>query len=193
MTKGLHHFDVVVRDLDAAVSACRVILGLPEPVFEDLEARGARTARFPVGDAWLVLVQPLDPGGPPGRHLAEHGEGLGGGKAPADIVDAQLVAYNARDLDRFVATYSVDVEVFRPPEREPVLRGREALARFYAMNRFCHEALRAEVLKRLVVGNLVADHERIHGLPNSPIELVATYEIQEALIRRVWLLSPTAR
>jgi hypothetical protein len=43
-----------------------------------------------------------------------------------------------------------------------------------------------------VIGNLVADHERVHGLPSGVVELIATYEVVAGLIRRVWLFSPTA-
>jgi methylmalonyl-CoA/ethylmalonyl-CoA epimerase len=45
-------------------------------LYGDLSQRGVRTARFRVGETWIVLVQPTDPEGVPGRHLAEHGEGL---------------------------------------------------------------------------------------------------------------------
>lgn len=76
MLKGLHHLNFVVRDLDAAVAAWERVLGLPPALREDLPARGARTARFRIGESWLVLLQPTDPGGAPGRHLAQHGEGF---------------------------------------------------------------------------------------------------------------------
>ena len=34
---------------------------------------------------------------------------------PVDIVQEQLEAYNARDLDRFAATYSETIRIFRMP------------------------------------------------------------------------------
>ena len=108
----------------------------------------------------------------------------------ASLIDEQLIAYNARDLARFIVTYSSDVEVFRPPAPKPVIVGSAALAEFYGSQRFCHEGLRAEVLNRLVVGDLVSDHERVHGLPGGPLELIATYQVAEGRIRRVWLFSP---
>ena len=107
------------------------------------------------------------------------------------LIDEQLVAYNARDLTRFIATYSADVEVFRPPAMQPVITGSAALADFYASKRFCHEGLRAEIVKRLVVGDLVSDHERVYGLPGGSLEVIATYQVAEGRIRRVWLFSPS--
>lgn len=103
-----------------------------------------------------------------------------------DVIDEQVAAYNARDLRRFVAAYHDDVEIFRPPATEPVLRGKQALADFYAANRFCHAGLRAEILQRMIMGNIVTDHERIHGLPTGPIEVILTYEVQADVIRRAW-------
>ena len=47
--------------------------------------------------------------------------------SPAEAaVQRQLDAYNAHDSKRFVAEYTDDVRVFRPPEPEPVLAGKPA-------------------------------------------------------------------
>jgi methylmalonyl-CoA/ethylmalonyl-CoA epimerase len=66
MITGVHHLTVVVRDLDQAVERWKAILDC-EPIFEE---------RFALGNTWLALVAPYDPQGVPGRHLAQHGEGL---------------------------------------------------------------------------------------------------------------------
>ncbi len=72
----IHHINFVVTDLDQAVERFQRILGMPVASQDALPKRGALTARFQLGRAWLVLVQPIDPDGVPGRHLAEHGEGF---------------------------------------------------------------------------------------------------------------------
>ena len=38
---------------------------------------------------------------------------------PEDPVQRQLDAYNAHDLEHFVAEYHDDVKVYRPPASEP--------------------------------------------------------------------------
>ena len=76
MLKNVHHINLLVRDLDEAVQRYQQTLGISEMLYGDLSQRGVRTARFRVGETWIVLVQPTDPEGVPGRHLAEHGEGL---------------------------------------------------------------------------------------------------------------------
>jgi hypothetical protein len=101
-------------------------------------------------------------------------------------VQRQLDAYNARDLDRFVAEYADDVRVYRPPEPEPVLVGKAAFAAHYASKRFNLPALHAEVLSRMVIGNKVVDHERVVGVGDEPFEAAAVYEVVDGSIRAVW-------
>lgn len=72
----IHHINFVVEDLEAAVERFERILGQNVERRDGLPGRGALTARFKLGPTWLVLVQPTDPDGVPGRHLAAHGEGF---------------------------------------------------------------------------------------------------------------------
>lgn len=105
---------------------------------------------------------------------------------PVDPVQRQLEAYNARDLERFVAQYAEDIRVFRPPSPEPVLVGKPALARHYADNRFTLPGLHAEVVNRMVSGSIVVDHERITGLQTDVVEAIAVYAVSDGLIHAVW-------
>lgn len=75
MISGIHHINFVVADLDEAANRFEKLLGVPA-VTDPLPARGALTARFPLGSAWLVLVQPVDTDSIPAQHLAEKGEGF---------------------------------------------------------------------------------------------------------------------
>jgi len=105
---------------------------------------------------------------------------------PADPVRRQLDAYNAHDLERFVAEYSDDVQVFRPPAAEPVLSGKQAFAAHYAKNRFSLPDLHAEVINRMVAGDTVVDHERITGLQDGVVEAIAVYRVSGGRIHSVW-------
>ena len=88
------------------------------------------------------------------------------------------------------ACYAADVELYRPPEAEPFLRGRAALADHYGRHRFNRSNLHAELVGRLVVGNKVFDHERIEGLSDQAVEALVAFEVQAGLIRRVWFFDP---
>ena len=101
-------------------------------------------------------------------------------------VQRQVDAYNAHDLERFVAQYSNDVQVFRPPSTEPVLKGKAAFSAHYAGKRFNLPNLRVTIVNRMVAGNRVVDHERITGLEPGMVEAIAVYEVRDELIQRVW-------
>lgn len=72
----IHHLNFVVRDLDSACRKFESLLGIGPFETVDHATRGSRIAYCDVGESRLVLVCPYDPASAPGRHLAEHGEGL---------------------------------------------------------------------------------------------------------------------
>lgn len=109
---------------------------------------------------------------------------------PELVVQRQLDAYNARDLQAFVAQYRDDVQVFRLPAVAPVLSGKPAFADFYAQERFNLPALEAQILNRIVMGNKVIDHERISGVRAEPFDAVAVYQVIDGLISAVWFFAP---
>lgn len=75
MIRGVHHVNLLVRDLEAAMASYQRRLGARFTPVEELPGRGVRLARFRAGDAWIVLLQPVADGEPM-RHLERHGEGL---------------------------------------------------------------------------------------------------------------------
>jgi len=108
---------------------------------------------------------------------------------PAGVVQRQLEAYNARDLEAFAATYTDDVALYRMPTKEPTTVGKAALREVYRQ-RFASPNLHATILSRMVLGNKVIDHERIVGIREAAIEAVAVYEVDGGLIREVWFFYP---
>ena len=105
---------------------------------------------------------------------------------PSQPVQRQLEAYNAKDLAAFVACYHADVRIYRMPALEPAISGKDALAHFYANQRFTNTQLCAEVLQRMVVGTKVIDHERVYGMTEQPYEVMVVYEVQGDLILNAW-------
>jgi hypothetical protein len=107
---------------------------------------------------------------------------------PLEAVLLQFDAYNQRDLQRFLSAFSDDVRSHRLPDMTLVIDGKAAYGEFYASQRFVHEGLRAELLSRMVIGNKVIDHERIHGLGPEPIETAVMFVVEQGLIQTVFAI-----
>jgi hypothetical protein len=108
---------------------------------------------------------------------------------PVAVVERQLEAYNARDLERFAAQYAEDIALYRMPTQQPTTKGKQQLREVYRQ-RFAAANLHAEILSRIVMGSKVIDHERIVGIRDVPIEALAVYEVRAGLIRTVWFFYP---
>lgn len=108
---------------------------------------------------------------------------------PEGFAQRQLDAYNARDLQRFLAEYTEDVIACRLPGGEIVASGKAAFGEHYRKNRFTLPDLHAELVNRMVFGNKVIDQERVHGVAERPMEVAAIYEVTPGGICRVWFLS----
>jgi hypothetical protein len=108
---------------------------------------------------------------------------------PAAFAQRQLDAYNARDLERFLAEYTEDVAVFRLSEAHPFLLGKAAVSEHYRTKRFNLPSLHADLVNRMVFGNKVIDHERITGVQAEPLEVAAIYEVTPEGISKVLFVS----
>ena len=111
--------------------------------------------------------------------------------SPAELAQAQLLAYNAKDLEAFVACYSEDVRVWRKPGEAPSLQGRGAFRESYRNGPFAQPQVQAEIAQRIVMGNTVIDHELVHGRGGDrPQQVAAIYRCRDGLIAEVHFFSP---
>ena len=79
-----------------------------------------------------------------------------------DPVDAHVEAYNARDLDGFIACYSPDC-VMEDARGQIVARGHEQLRTRFERVFEASPKLHCEIVHRTRVGEYVVDEERITG------------------------------
>ena len=110
------------------------------------------------------------------------------GPSPEAVVQTQVEAYNARNIDAFLSTYSDNAELFEFPDKL-IARGSAEMRQRYAP-RFAEEGLHAEIVKRIVLGNVVVDHERVHRMfPEGPgvLEAIAIYQVENGKINKAWL------
>jgi hypothetical protein len=105
--------------------------------------------------------------------------------AAREIVERQLDAYNQQDLDAYVACYASDV-IVSSLNGAVTETGREALRAHYAKAFAMYPENRARLVGRLVVGNVVIDHEDVsRGPGKEQFEIIAIYTIKDGLIGRV--------
>ena len=101
------------------------------------------------------------------------------------LIQRQLDAYNAQDLDAYVACYAGDVVVagLNGPVTET---GREALRARYAKAFATYPENKARLINRIAVGNTVVDHEDVsRGPGKEQFEIIAIYTVKNGLIARV--------
>ena len=76
---------------------------------------------------------------------------------PQDVVQQQLDAYNARDIDAFMACWADDAQYYEHPDT--LLASGKAAIRERHLVRFQEPSLYGERIKRMAVGNMVVDQE----------------------------------
>lgn len=106
----------------------------------------------------------------------------------ASLVDQQLAGYNERDIDKFLAPYSDEVEVYTFPNTLKY-KGKENLRESYEGSFARLVNRKATITERIVYGSNVVDHEEITGLPNNfTAHAVVLYVIENNKIDKVYFL-----
>lgn len=105
-------------------------------------------------------------------------------KGPEEIVQAQVDAYNARDIEAFVLCHHEEVELYQLGDKTPFAQGRLALRQRYSDLFDASPNLHSEVITRISHDHVVIDKERIIGRKGrAPFEMIAVYEIQDGKIK----------
>lgn len=111
-----------------------------------------------------------------------------GSANPEGAVDARLEAYNAHDLDAFLATLDPEVIILQFPDRE-ISRGVDQMRLTYG-RLFENRVVQAEVEGRMVQGPFVIDQEKVEGLHGGTREHTVIYYVNtEGLIQRIWYMT----
>ena len=99
------------------------------------------------------------------------------------IVQNQLNAYNDRNIDAFLNTYSEDVQVFNFPN-ELRFKGRANMREQYADFFRNTPDLHCKIKNRIVIGNKVIDKEYV-TMNGTNFSVVAIYEVENGKIAKV--------
>jgi hypothetical protein len=106
--------------------------------------------------------------------------------SPLEAVSAQLAAYNAHDLETFVALYADEVKLWR--NGKLTCDSRATMREQYGALFQANPDLKALLLGRLVGGaTTVIDHEWVTGLKDGyNLEVFATFEVLDGIITQAW-------
>ncbi len=106
---------------------------------------------------------------------------------PEKVVQANLDAYNNRDIEEFMSYFSEDILVRNFDTGVTSAEGRQAVRQIYKRLFEASPNLHSKILKRTVFDNKVIDHEYITGRNGSPepLELVLVYEVRDGEIFRI--------
>lgn len=107
---------------------------------------------------------------------------------PEQVIDLQLKYYDARDLKGFLSTYSPEIIIYKHGDNNPWMTGHDGLRDVYS-KMFMRTGLHANIIKRMTLGNFVIDQEEVTWDNQDEIlHAIATYEVRDDLIQRVWMV-----
>jgi hypothetical protein len=104
------------------------------------------------------------------------------------VVQQQLEAYNARNIDSFMTCFHPDITFWTLGEDAPSAQGFEAVKTVFSELFKLSPDLHSTVLNRSVIGSKVIDYERIQGRKGvkTDVLLVMIYEVKDGKIWRAW-------
>ena len=105
---------------------------------------------------------------------------------PEEVVQLQVDAFNAHDVEAFLATYAEDAVASGGDGMDAPVAGRDALRSHYA-RRLGQPGLRATIEQRVRLGRWVVDYEIVENDAGATAAL-AVYEVEGSLIRRATIV-----
>lgn len=104
---------------------------------------------------------------------------------PEEVVQRQLDAYNAKDIDAWLGTYAPNAQQFEL--HGALLASGHVEMRARMAERFREPDLKATLLSRTVMQSVVVDYERItRNFPEGlgTIEMLCIYEVRDGAIQK---------
>ena len=109
---------------------------------------------------------------------------------PEQVVQENLDFYNNRNIDGFMTSFSEDIKMYNLADPKPTVVGRKEVRSVYTNLFKKSPKLHSTILKRIVIGNKVIDHESITGRNGNAdvLELVLIYEVKNQKIYRITVI-----
>ncbi|GLH74174.1 hypothetical protein GETHLI_26760 [Geothrix limicola] len=107
---------------------------------------------------------------------------------PETLVQKQVDAYNAHNLNAFVACYGEGIEFRTMDGKVGPEKGLAALRKGYGDLFARFPELKVKVLNRICQGAFVIDQDLAEGMGPAPVTITAIYEIAGGKIIHVWFI-----
>lgn len=105
---------------------------------------------------------------------------------PIDVVNLRMKAHNNHDLEKFLSTYSTEIQVYDYPNTPLGKSGREHLKLIFEPL-FKEEAVSTVIHKQIEHGRYVINHETVTRR-DKVSNYVSIYEVKDGHIRSVRLI-----
>ena len=105
--------------------------------------------------------------------------------SPETVLEASIAAYNAHDLDAYLATFA-PAATFGQLGGRILLDSREAMRGFYQQFFEARPTARCEIKQRTVIGPFVIDLQQISGENQPPMQAMVISEVSGSRISKIW-------
>lgn len=103
------------------------------------------------------------------------------------LVQRQLNAYNARNMEAFLEPYSDDVELYNFPATL-IGKGKVEMEKNYKGFFMTTPELHCEIKARIIQGDIIIDQESVSGFGSKKFGAIAIYHIEKGKISKVYFV-----
>lgn len=107
--------------------------------------------------------------------------------SPVAVVQRQVDAYNARDINSFSDTYADSVVFYNFPDKY-LGKGKEFIKKEYTDLFLHYPKLHCNIVERIVQGNTIIDKEHVIVTDDRHVDAVAIYQVEDGKIVKVFFL-----
>jgi hypothetical protein len=104
-------------------------------------------------------------------------------KTPLEVVNARMEAHNNHNLEKFLETYSDEIQVYDYPNTPLGKQGKEHIINIFAPL-FKDKAVKTEIHHQIENGKYVVNHETVTR-EGKITEYISIYEVEDDLIQSV--------
>jgi imidazolonepropionase-like amidohydrolase len=108
---------------------------------------------------------------------------------PEILVQQQLNAYNAHDIEAFLQPYSDSIALYDQTSGKVIMKGKEQIRLRYTDMFSKLPDLHCQLINRMVIGNTIIDQEKVTGVGSTIVEAAVVYTIDKGKIVKAYFIT----